>query len=95
MSYILSARNESHPGLSTVGDPYPLFIYCETPPVNYLFIVRHNPQNYLIIVLIVIPVTANRQKNVTGRDQNMIFQLETLIFLTGWDRTKVGVIIGI
>ena len=33
-----------------LGTPHPLFIYCETPPVNYLFIVRHISQNYLIIV---------------------------------------------
>jgi hypothetical protein len=75
MPYILSARSVSHPRLSRVGTPYPLFIYCETPPVNYLFIVRHNPQHDLIIVSIVIPGTANRQKNTTGRDQNIIFHV--------------------
>ena len=34
-----------------------VFIYRETPPVNYLFTVGHIPQNYLIIVPIVLPGT--------------------------------------
>ncbi len=34
-----------HPRLSTSRNPDPMFIYCESPPVNYLFIVRDIPQN--------------------------------------------------
>jgi hypothetical protein len=40
-----------------VGTPHHLFIYCDSPPVNYLFILRDIPQNYLNIFSTVIPWT--------------------------------------
>ena len=49
------------PGSLQVGTPYALSIYYETPPVNDLFTVSHIPQNYLIIVSIVLPRTVIRK----------------------------------
>ena len=44
-------------GLSRSRNQRPLFIYCESPPLNYLFTVRDIPQNDFIITSIVLPDT--------------------------------------
>ena len=43
-----------------VGTRYPLFIYCESPPLHYLFTVRDIPQNYLIVSSIVLQQSIER-----------------------------------
>ncbi len=60
----------------TSRNPYPLFISCESPLVNYLFIVRNIPQNKIIISSIILTGT--------------VFQLVTgtLISWTEWNKKR-------